>query len=213
MHEEEKQIKKRILELADKSYRNSQYLFTSFLTPAEYSEAVEALTKEHYHNYDSYGGTEMAERVILRFGSPEEFGYMEEFPVSCIIIEPNLAKFADRLTHRDFLGSVLNLGIERNVIGDIFIRDNTGYLICLTRMADYIAENLTKDKAYLCEVQSHAGDAWKQLKPVLEEHILSVSSERCDIVAAKLYQISRSEVLELFREEGLYQRQGGREQQ
>jgi len=37
------------------------------------------------------------------------------------------------------------------------------------------------------------------LKPVLEEHILSVSSERCDIVAAKLYQISRSEVLELFR--------------
>ena len=37
MHEEEKQIKKRILELADKSYRNSQYLFTSFLTPAEYS--------------------------------------------------------------------------------------------------------------------------------------------------------------------------------
>ena len=69
MHEEEKQIKKRILELADKSYRNSQYLFTSFLTPAEYSEAVETLTKEHYHNYDSYGGTEMAERVILRFGS------------------------------------------------------------------------------------------------------------------------------------------------
>ena len=49
MHEEEKQIKKRILELADKSYRNSQYLFTSFLTPAEYSEAVETLTKEHYH--------------------------------------------------------------------------------------------------------------------------------------------------------------------
>ena len=97
MHEEEKQIKKRILELADKSYRNSQYLFTSFLTPAEYSEAVETLTKEHYHNYDSYGGTEMAERVILRFGSPEEFGYMEEFPVSCIIIKPNLAKFADQI--------------------------------------------------------------------------------------------------------------------
>ena len=123
---------------------------------------------------------------------------MEEFPVSCIIIEPNLAKFADRLTHRDFLGSVLNLGIERNVIGDIFIRDNTGYLICLTRMADYIAENLTKIKhTYVkCKVTQEMPEA---LKPVLEEHILSVSSERCDIVAAKLYQISRSEVLELFR--------------
>ena len=65
MHEEEKQIKKRILELADKSYRNSQYLFTSFLTPAEYSEAVETLTKEHYHNYDSYGGTESKRQRIL----------------------------------------------------------------------------------------------------------------------------------------------------
>lgn len=198
MPDTEKEIKKRVLELADKSYRNNQYLFTAFLNQAEYSEAVAALQQNQYYNYDSFGGSELAERMVLRFGTLEEFGYVEEFPVSCIEIKPVLAKFADKLTHRDFLGSVLNLGIERNVIGDIFIRENTGYMICLSHMAEYIAQNLTKIKhtAVKCRVTQEMQEA---LKPVLEPHTLSVASQRCDMVIAKLYQISRSEAVDLFR--------------
>lgn len=199
MPEDEKLLKKRVLELAEKSYRNNQYLFTSFLSPAEYSAAAEALERNHYRNYDNFGGTDMAERTILRFGTEDELGYTEEYPISCVVIEPNLAKFADKLSHRDFLGSILNLGIERNVIGDIFVRENCGYVICLSKMADYIAENLLKIKhTYVkCRVTGQMPEA---LKPVLEMHTLSVSSERCDLVAAKLYQIARSEALDLFRE-------------
>lgn len=199
MLDEEVLLKKRILEMAEKSYRSSQYLFTDFLSPAEQSICIEALEKNRYAAYDSFGGTGMAERVVIRFGSEEELGYTEDYPISCILIEPNLAKFADRLNHRDFLGSILNLGIERDVIGDIIIRDNKGYVMCLTKMADYIAGNLTKIKhTYVkCKVVTEIPEA---LEPVLENHILSVSSERCDIVMAKLYNISRSESLNLFRE-------------
>ncbi|MDY5576583.1 MAG: YlmH/Sll1252 family protein [Lachnospiraceae bacterium] len=202
MLDEENILKKRVLEMAQKSYQNNQYFFTPFLSPAEYEICAEALEKEHY-SYDSFGGTDASERVVLRFGNPEEFGYTEEYPVACVMIEPNLAKFADQLGHRDFLGSILNLGIERNVIGDIIIRNNQGYVICLKKMADYIADNLTKIKhTYVkCKVVHEMPQA---IKPVLEQKQLSVSSERCDIVLSKLYNISRSDSLNLFREKKVY---------
>ena len=198
MLEEEILLKKRMVELAEKSYRNNQYLFSGFLSPAEFSVCVEALEKEHYR-YEAFGGTEAAERMMLRFGNPEDFGYEEAYPMSCLVVQPNLAKFADKLGHRDFLGSILNLGIERSVIGDIIIRDNVGYILCQDKMAEFLAENLTKIKhTYVkCSVTKEMP---KALEPELQVVQLSVSSERCDLVIAKLYHLSRSEALDLFRE-------------
>lgn len=198
MPENENLLKKRILELAERSYNNSQYLFTNFLSPAELSDCVEVLEKNKMR-YQSFGGTEMAEREVIKFGNMEEFGYDMEYPISCILVEPNLEKYAEELTHRDYLGSILNLGIERDIIGDIYIRGKTGYVICLSKMADYIAKNLVKIKhTYIkCKV---ADEMPKALEPKFENSIISASSERCDIVLAKLYHISRTEALELFRE-------------
>lgn len=198
MPENENLLKKRVLEMAKRSYKNSQYLFTDFLSPAELSICAEALEKNGM-KYQNSGGTEMAERTVIRFGSEEELGYTEEYPISCILIEPNLAKFAEQLSHRDYLGSILNLGIERDVIGDIIIKEKTGYVICLSKMADYIAKNLVKIRhTYVkCRVTDEMP---KALEPVFENCIVSVSSERCDIILAKLYHISRTEALNLFRE-------------
>lgn len=202
MPENEHLLKNRIMELAERSYNNSQYLFTNFLGPAELSDCVEVLEKNKMR-YQCFGGTKMAERELIKFGSVEEFGYDMEYPISCILVEPNFEKFAEKLTHRDYLGSILNLGIARDMIGDIYIREKTGYVICLSKMADYIAENLVKIKhTYVkCRVEDEMP---KALEPKFENSILSASSERCDIVLAKLYHISRTEALELFREKKIY---------
>lgn len=42
-------------------------------------------------------------------------------------------KFADELTHRDFLGTLMGLGIKRETIGDILTDDNCGYVFCEKR--------------------------------------------------------------------------------
>lgn len=198
MPENESLLKKRILEMAERSYNNSQYLFTDFLSPAELSDCAEVLEKNRMR-YESFGGTEMAERAVIKFGSEEELGYDVEYPISCILVEPNLEKFAEELSHRDYLGSILNLGIERDVIGDIYIKGKTGYVMCLSKMADYIAENLVKIRhTYVkCRVTEEMP---KALEPEFENSVVSVSSERCDIVLAKLYHISRTEAGDLFRE-------------
>ena len=71
-----------------------------------------------------WGGAENCERCMVRFGSPEQFGYDELFPITLLRCAPVQKKFSDTLTHRDFLGSVIGLGIDRAKIGDIVVRDN-----------------------------------------------------------------------------------------
>lgn len=67
-----------------------------------------------------------------------------KYPIKCLKAEPLAAKFSEDLTHRDFLGAVLNLGIERAVIGDILVQKHTAWIFCHEKIADYIIENLTR---------------------------------------------------------------------
>jgi len=119
MTTQQAQFIRRIQELEETSYRNSQFLFTDFLNEAEYADVLSL--GEPACRMSADGGHEGAERVIVRFGDPESFGYEESFPITILKIEPLLEKYADALTHRDFLGALVNLGIERRVLGDILI--------------------------------------------------------------------------------------------
>ena len=76
------------------------------------------------------------------FGSADTCGYEEEPPVTWVKIEPADGRFAGELGHRDFLGTVMSLGLKRGVIGDIVAGGSTGYVCCLESVADYICENL-----------------------------------------------------------------------
>lgn len=67
----------------------------------------------------------MPERRIAVF-SPEDIYYTQDLPIKLIEIAPINSHYADKLSHRDVLGAILNLGIVRNKIGDIFLKDNSG---------------------------------------------------------------------------------------
>ena len=167
MSEESEQFKKRIRELADKSYSSSQYFFTDFLTEAEISDALSLGKNAFASGITIYGGYESAERRMLRFGSLEEFGYEEPFPIKVIKIAPLLEKFSDEFTHRDFLGAILNLGIDRKVTGDILIKGKTAYLFCEEKMAEYIADNLyqVKHTHIKCDIIDEIPEGICQHKP------------------------------------------------
>lgn len=152
-----------------------------------------------YVDFELYGGAQICERQMLKFGSEEMFGYDEEFPISCVIAEPLLKKFADDLGHRDFLGAIMNLGIDRSTIGDIFVKDKTAYIFCVDRIAAYIAENLDKVRHtnVKCSIEKGTIEAVvPEKKPVS----VIVSSERIDGIIAKVYNMSRSQSVEHFRE-------------
>jgi RNA-binding protein YlmH len=146
MSDEDILLKKRFIELAKKSEEHSYFAFSDFLGLAEQSIFTEAKASFGRARYTVFGGAVGCERVMVRFGDPEDLGYEEPFPIAILKIEPKAAKFADKLTHRDFLGSLMNLGIERSTLGDIVIRDNVGYLFCKEDIAEYIMASLERVK-------------------------------------------------------------------
>ena len=85
------------------------------------------------------GGYEDAERRICIF-CPKEF-WDEPEPLKVLRI--SVPKGSPALSHRDYLGSLLGLGIERSVVGDILVREDGADAVVLSDMADYLAQNLT----------------------------------------------------------------------
>lgn len=188
-----------IYDLARKSYNNNQYTFTSFLGLAEVTEFYDGISELPPCGYEISGGYEGAERVIIRFGKEEDLGYEEPFPIRYVHITPVMKKFADSLTHRDVLGSIMNLGMERDKIGDILIKDNDIWVMCLPALADVIIADLTRIKhtTVNCTCEEASFEA---LTPSFEEIRIQAPSRRIDAVVAKLCKLSRNSSAELFIE-------------
>ena len=198
MEAEEALFRKRLEELANKSYNNSQYLFTGFLSAAELDVYYQMARSLAFVPSDVYGGTADCERVMIRFGDEKLCGYEEAFPIACIEVAPLIEKFGETLSHRDYLGALMNLGIERSTLGDIVILDKRAFLFCADKMASYIIENL--DKVKHTSVSCKIADKVPASTVTRFEHkTVQVQAARADSIIAKVYNLSRSESVELFR--------------
>ncbi len=201
MNDEDIKLIKRFNELAGRSYNNNVFTFTGFLSLPE-QETFYSVTGEVKHaGYRLFGGASECERKMLRFGNPESFGYEEDFPISIVIIKPLMAKFSDELTHRDFLGALMNLGIERSTLGDILVSQNEAAVFCQTGIADFINTELTRVKHTSVKTTVISCEEYEEIRPEQQYKDINetVSSKRADLIIAKLCKLSRSAVLELFR--------------
>ncbi len=193
---------KRLSELAERSYSKGIYTFTDFLSLSEQSAANEVMRELSYASPAFFGGTDFSERRILRFGDGDSMGYEEPYPISVIAVRPVAGDFARELNHRDFLGSILNLGVERSVLGDIAVdrEKNTGYVFCLETMAEFLSENLikVKNEKVACEIID-LSSLPEGIEPKTEEKTLSVASPRLDGVIAAAFNLSRSDAQEAVR--------------
>lgn len=188
-------IKKRLFELSRRSYERGYTVYSDFLSIDEAGLLFEQKYDAPFH---LFGGYENAERTIAAFGDEENC-----YPIVCIKIEPVNKKFADKLSHRDFLGSLMNLGIERSTLGDIVINDNGAYLFCLKKISDYIINEL--DRVKHTSVKCSVCESVPQFlsEPPGEEKI-TVSSIRVDTVSAAVFNLSRNAVTQLVNQQKVF---------
>lgn len=187
----------RLRELAERSYNNGQFTFTDFMSVAELAVYYENEKELRYAHPELFGGCEPAERRIIRFGNEDDLGYSQSFPIAALSIKPIAAKFADELNHRDFLGALMNLGIKREMLGDIFVKDKEACVFCRDSIAEFIIENLTRVKHTSVKVEL-ADNTDEITAPDMEDKIIQVASQRADAVISKVYNLSRQEALNLF---------------
>ena len=198
MGDEDKIFTNRIMDLAKLSYNQNRYTFSNFLSVEEQALIDGMASELRFVSHEMYGGHESCERRMIRFGSLESLGYEEKYPITVLCIEPLIDKFADDLSHRDFLGALMNLGIKRNVLGDIIVKGNKAYLFCLDEISDYIISEITRIKHTSVKLTRMEGEI-PDLERRLEDFEVLVSSPRLDGIVAAICKLSRSHAVELFR--------------
>ena len=190
-------LKKRLTELANRSYGQGVYCFTHFLDLAGLSLFQSLIPSLPPVRWTLFGGAEGCERKMLRLGSEEECGYDQPFPIACVRMAPASAKFAEKLTHRDFLGALMNLGFERELLGDIVVREEEAFLFCEERIAPYIQQSLTQVRrtTVRCSIMDALpqGDLFR-----LERRVVQLASVRADALVAHVFKLSRSDAQALF---------------
>ena len=185
---EEKFLFARVLDQALFSLESGQTEYSDFLD--EYHASAFAHLLKTGITVSSFGGYDEAERKILALGN------FFDFPITAIAISFQ-AKFSN-LTHRDFLGSIIGLGINRALIGDILIKDDRALIFAKKEIADYITANLTKVKnASVRASDAHLSAADEFIKLPVSRNITSASL-RLDAVASAAFNLSRGNVAELI---------------
>ena len=144
MEKEEILLKKRIQDLARTAYQRDYVTFSDFLDLNEQNIVHSLKPEELGASVRFFGGYEGAERQIAAF-LPDALSYEADipYPLACLRIEPLSRKFSEPLTHRDYLGALVHLGIERAMLGDILVRQQEAYVFCHSRMREFLEENVT----------------------------------------------------------------------
>ena len=193
------------VEIVDKK---NKIEYTDFLDLAQIELVQKFINRIKIENYISYGGFENAERKIFVI-------YPDKF--NSVVVEKNLSNIVQiirielpddlkgKYTHRDYLGAVIKLGVERKKIGDIIVDDNGADIIVDKNIVKFLLENLgslTRFSKSNITVQNI-----EVLRPVeikKEEIEIIVSSVRLDNVVSELARCSRNKALDIINQERVF---------
>ena len=184
---------KRIRELANLSYQRDIVTFSDFLNLNEQNMVNSQNLRALGVTVQSFGGYNNAERQMVAF-HPDALAFPWEFPIDCLKIEPVSGKFADTLSHRDYLGALLNLGVDRSVLGDILVRDKCAWFFCHKKMTDFFIENLCRVRHTNILIKK-VDDPDELPEPKLEPVSGTCSSVRLDSLIALAFKASRSSMV------------------
>ena len=143
MQKEEIVLQKRLLELSRVAYQKGIVTYSDFLNLNELNILHTTPKNEFFTQYETFGGYSDSERQMVAF-LPDALYYAHFYPIKVLKISPLQKKFAESLSHRDYLGAILNLGIDRCKLGDILLIDGDAHLFVQESLADFICRNLTR---------------------------------------------------------------------
>ncbi len=185
---------KQLAQLAERAARTGVSQLTGFLSPAERAEA-EICARKAGISLKAWGGMENAERCVAAFAEED---VQPDFPIACLQIAWR-DKYAT-LGHRDILGAILALGIDRVNLGDITVGKGEASAFILDRMADYVKANLGRAGSTSVSVHDIVHEIKNGINIVPDkgtEIRATVASIRLDAVIAAAWNLSRSAAFDL----------------
>jgi len=197
---EDKIIFARIRDKLEACEKNHMITYSKFLNERQRALAEQLLKHSGSTRNLFFGGYDGALRTVLVFLpdyiEPDQISEEEYSPLAFIRASYSAE---NQLSHRDFLGSLMGLGIQRDTVGDILPGENSCDLIVLKEISPFILANLSsagKAKLKLTSIN------YSQLQIPEPEFKLvrdTVASLRLDNIVSSGYSISREKASEAIR--------------
>ncbi len=204
MQKEEQVLERRLIDLSRRAYYSNAVTYSDFLNLNELN-ILNSIPKDSlYSGYVTYGGFDFAERQMAAFlpdalslrtqsenGSDIRELFVPEMTV--LRIRPRNKRFSGELSHRDFLGAILNLGIERGKTGDILVEEQSAVLFTVNQLAQFISESLSRVRNTSVEVTQEPFTDFQYVQRY-ETVEGTVASVRLDSLLSLAFSLSRSKV-------------------
>ncbi len=192
-----RELKQRLTDLSEQCRRWQKQTESVFLTEEQQVQARQWFAPSALIRYD--GGYEGARRKKVIFLPWEE----DDFSDDIVCIETELRGASRPLTHRDVLGSLMALQIERSALGDLWVEDNArAYVYTTAVMARYLCDQCTRIGPCTADFRILPERPVQHFRT--RQFTKVVASLRLDAVTAALASVSREKAKEMIRQ-GLVQ--------
>lgn len=190
-------FKNRISDLKSMAFQRDIVTFTDFLDLHQLHMINDLRNDVPGVATETFGGYGCAERRIAAF-IPDALSYEWGYPLCCLKITKDAGKFQEPLDHRDYLGAMIHLGVERSVLGDILLFDDGAYFFCVDTMADFFVRELIKVRH--TPVRTQILPCTEQIPQPMRRPVQgTVPSVRLDAVIAVAFGGSRTKLAPLIQ--------------
>lgn len=188
-----------VIDMAQNAQEKYVNRFSFFLDDRQQEICKQVLASEKLDNYSLWGGYDAAERKVIGFFPSEELAQNNEFPVRSVCFT---YRKADNLSHRDFLGALMSLQIDRSCVGDIIVGQGCTNILITDKVADRVIYEI--NKVGRVGVKAAFGfDESVVPKVQMSETVGTVASLRADCIVSFALRISREKAAVLIRQCGI----------
>ncbi|MGL5540788.1 MAG: RNA-binding protein [Erysipelotrichaceae bacterium] len=170
-------------------YKYQTPVYTPFLAPLQQTILQELLPHFHIHFYGGANDATMQVACICF--------YEEALSYPIVLLKATYNPKYQSLSHRDLLGALMGLGIERDSFGDLIVQEDCLYVWVHTSVRAYVEQNLTQ----IGRVQVQFAESEDQVDKIhdLEEYTKIVATLRLDAIVAALTSLSREKAKMLIK--------------
>lgn len=196
---EERELGSHILDLARLAWQSNRPQTTDFLDPYERKVATSVLGSIPEVGALHQGGYKKAERARLIIYP--QFYLLETIDSSLRVLEAEGNFSFQKVSHGDYLGSILGTGLKRGKIGDILVLPSGCQVIVAAEVGDYLLTNWNQVHKVSISVKEIDEEQLAVEPERIKEIKATVASLRLDAIAAEGYGTSRSKMVREIKAE------------
>lgn len=207
-NQEDKLLLAKVMDKLEFSKARNKIESSNFLNLYEQDLVDKFLKKIKFTNYYFFGGAGEAERKILIIYPEklsEEMARKNHSKIISVIKITLPIDLDDEYDHRRYLGAIMKLGVEREMIGDISVRRNGAEIIVKNEIQEFLVQNLSSLTRFSsAEIEVEAIDDLKEIESQKVEITEIVASLRLDNIVASLARTSRNKATEILEQERVF---------